>query len=69
MFNIAQFELIVNIVKTSQGVYALGGLFIYVMYNVKNWRCKKTALKESRFPAFRKSRLFFMPDRKNNYFG
>ncbi len=32
-------------------------------------RCKKTALKESRFPAFGKSRLFFMPDRKNNYFG
>lgn len=31
--------------------------------------CKKTALKESRFPAFGKSRLFFMPDRKNNYFG
>ena len=30
---------------------------------------KKTALKESRFPAFGKSRLFFMPDRKNNYFG
>lgn len=39
MFNIAQFELIVNIVKTSQGVYALGGLFIYVMYNVKNYEC------------------------------
>ena len=32
-------------------------------------RCKKTALKESRFPVFGKSRLFFMPDRKNNYFG
>ncbi len=39
MFNIAQFELIVNVVKTSQGVYALGGLFIYVMYNVKNYEC------------------------------
>ena len=26
-------------VKTSQGVYALGGLFIYVMYNVKNYEC------------------------------
>ena len=32
-------------------------------------RCKKTALKEPRFSAFGKSRLFFMPDRKNNYFG
>lgn len=31
MFNIAQFELIVNIVKTSQGVYALGGLY-YLCY-------------------------------------
>ena len=30
---------------------------------------KKTALKEPRFPAFGKSRLFFMPDRQNNYFG
>ena len=46
MFNIAQFELIVNIVKTSQGVYALGGLFIYVMYNVKNYGAvKKSATK------------------------
>lgn len=35
----------------------------------KKWRCKKTALKEPRFSAFGKSRLFFMPDRKNNYFG
>ena len=47
MFNIAQFELIVNIVKTSQGVYALGGLFIYVMYNVKNYGAvKKRAIKK-----------------------
>ncbi|UYJ32182.1 MAG: helix-turn-helix domain-containing protein [Oscillospiraceae bacterium] len=44
-------------------------LLVEDVFHVEDWRCKKTALKESRFPAFGKSRLFFMPDRKNNYFG
>ena len=42
--------------------------FILHKNNVKGV-VKKTALKEPRFPVFEKSRLFFMPDRKNNYFG
>ena len=56
--------------KISNGYLAVGDGVLDVPYDkVKNRRCKKTALKESRFPAFGKSRLFFMPDRKNNYFG
>ena len=42
---------------------------IPLVFLTKKGVVKKTALKESRFPAFGKSRLFFMPDRKNNYFG
>ena len=55
------------VVCRKRGSFQKGDIVAFY-YNNKR-RCKKTALKESRFPAFGKPRLFFMPDRKNNYFG